>query len=118
MTHTALKVAEHLSEQGLEVSVLDLFDLSNFDESALLRHLQKTQRIVSLEEGFQGRGGLDALLFNLLSRHSLTTPFLNIGVAPQYRFELGDRQTLHEQVGIGYHAVLQKIRDFHPALSS
>jgi len=118
MTHTALKVAEHLGTLGLEVSVLDLFDLSNFDETALLDHLQKTQRIVSLEEGFQGRGGLDALLFNLLSRHALSTPFLNIGVAPQYRFELGDRQTLHEQVGIGYHAVLHKIRDFHPALSS
>ena len=114
----AQKVAEHLGTLGLEVSVLDLFDLSNFDETALLDHLQKTQRIVSLEEGFQGRGGLDALLFNLLSRHALSTPFLNIGVAPQYRFELGDRQTLHEQVGIGYHAVLHKIRDFHPALSS
>ncbi len=118
MTHTALKVAEYLNGAGVEVSVVDLFDLSNFDEPALLSHLGKAQRIVSLEEGFQGRGGLDALLFNLLSRHALNTPFLNIGVAPQYRFELGDRQTLHEQVGIGYHAVIQKIRDFHPALSS
>ncbi|NWB87274.1 transketolase [Pseudomonas gingeri] len=113
MTQTALKVADSLAGQGLMVTVVDLFDLSGFDEEALLSLLRDARGIVSLEEGFQGIGGLDALLFNLLSRRVPGKPFLNIGVAPQYRFELGNRETLHEQVGIGSHAVIQKALDFH-----
>ncbi|GLK87744.1 transketolase family protein [Pseudomonas turukhanskensis] len=118
MTHTALKAAAHLAKLGLNLSVIDLFDLTHFDTNALLEHLRTARRIVSLEEGFQGCGGLDSLLFNLLSRHAVTAPFLNIGVAPHYRFELGDRQTLHEQVGIGLHTVIEKIQRFCPALPS
>jgi transketolase len=116
MTHTALKVADQLAEQGMKVNVIDLFDLSRFDEEALVTCLQRARGIVSLEEGFQGAGGVDSLLFNLLSRRLSGKPFLNIGVAPHYRFELGDRQTLHEQVGIGSQAVLQKVRDFDQSL--
>ncbi len=116
MTQTAIQVAEDLAGHGLKVRVVDLFDLSQFDEEALVARLQCVRGVVSLEEGFQGSGGLDSLLFNLLSRRVPGKPFLNIGVAPQYRFELGDRQTLHEQVGIGRQAVIQKVRDFQQSL--
>ena len=117
MTQTALKMADELVGQGVQVTVLDLFDLSGFDREALVARLQGARGVVSLEEGFQGAGGLDALLFNLLSQRLPGKPFLNIGVAPHYRFELGDRQTLHEQVGIGSRAVLQRVQSFQQALS-
>lgn len=113
MTQTALHVAKDLAEHGIDVNVIDLFDLSLFDSEALIALLRQARGIISLEEGFQGVGGLDSLLFNLLSKHLNDKPFLNIGVAPQYRYELGDRQTLHEQVGIGRKAVTQKVRDFY-----
>ncbi|MQA51733.1 transketolase [Pseudomonas sp. MC042] len=116
MTQTALHVASDLAGQGIKVNVVDLFDLSLFDEQALVALLRQSPGVISLEEGFQGAGGLDALLFNLLSKHMPTKPFLNIGVTPEYRFELGDRQTLHEQVGIGRQAVTQKIQDFYQSL--
>lgn len=116
MTQTALHVADDLAERGININVIDLFDLSLFDSEALIALLQESPGILSLEEGFQGAGGLDALLFNLLSKRLPGKPFLNIGVEPQYRFELGDRQTLHEQVGIGHQAVIQKVRDFYQSL--
>ena len=39
-------------------------------------------------------------------------PLLNLGVTPGYRFELGSRTELHEQVGIGPESVQQAISTF------
>lgn len=112
MLHTALKVAERLEEQGLCVGVIDLFDLSHFDAEALQLELAHCELVVSMEEGFRGRGGMDAMLFEFIARHQLNLRMLNIGVEPAYRFELGSRTELHEQVGIGVEAVTQSIIEF------
>lgn len=109
MVHTALKVAKLLGNQGIKASVIDMFDLTGFNSNDLLAELKKYSNLVSLEEGFKGRGGLDAMLFNWLSANNLSLRYLNIGVEGSYKFELGSREELHEQVGIGAEIVTQKI---------
>jgi transketolase len=42
---------------------------------------------------------------------------LNIGVEGGYRFELGSREELHEQVGIGPQSVLSSVTTFVQSLS-
>ena len=66
MVHTALQVAERLTAAGIRVSVIDLFGFTDFNEAALLVALQGYRGIVTMEEGFRGRGGLDAMMFNLV----------------------------------------------------
>ncbi|MCL4757178.1 MAG: hypothetical protein KJZ96_02420 [Rhodocyclaceae bacterium] len=112
MVHTALRVADRLEAEGIAAAVVDLFDLSGFDAAALCARMSASRAVVSLEEGFRGRGGLDALLFDLRARHALTQPMLNLGVEGGYRFELGSRQELHEQVSIGEQAVTARVRAF------
>jgi transketolase len=109
MLHTALRVAADLAEP---VGVIDLFDLARFDAAALRAGLAGYDAVVTLEEGFRGRGGLDALLADVLRREGLDLPLLTIGVEPGYRFELGSRMELHEQVGIGPQAVRRAIEHF------
>jgi transketolase len=65
-----------------------------------------------MEEGFAGRGGLDALLYNFIGHNAIDVKLLNIGVEGGYRFELGTRAELHEQVGIGPDVVTRRILDF------
>lgn len=117
MVHTALQVAEQLVSQNIELKVIDLFDLTDFDTERLLDILSICSGIVTLEEGFEGRGGLDALIFNLIHRTEINIPVLNIGVTPGYSFELGSRSHLHEQVGIGVDVVEKKILMFAEKLS-
>lgn len=112
MVHTALKVADRLNAESEAVGVLDLFDLTGFSAADLAAEFGKYQGIVTLEEGFRGRGGLDALLFDFCAGQRLTASLLNIGVEGSYRFELGTRSELHEQVSIGEHAVHRRIADF------
>jgi transketolase len=115
MLHTALKVAEQLAGSGREVGVIDLIDVTGFDAAGLCQALAPYAGIVTMEEGFRGRGGLDALMFDLVARQALPARVLNIGVEGSYRFELGTRAQLHEQVGIGLQAAARRIQDFmHP----
>jgi len=112
MVHTARQVAEQLNAFGVRATILDLYDLSHFNTHALQTILRNYSSIVTLEEGFRGRGGLDAMMFDWLAQHHMTARLLNIGVEGSYRFELGSRTELHEQVGIGANVVTQKIITF------
>ena len=109
MVHTAIKVAEALSELNIEVGIIDLFNLTTFDAQKFNEALTGYKTIVSMEEAFSGRGGLDALMFNYIAHQNLNIKLINIGVEGDYRFEIGSRQHIHEEVGIGVKAIIKKI---------
>jgi transketolase len=117
MLHTALNAADALADEGLQVGVIDLFDLARFSTKEFYDALNPYAGIVSLEEGFRGRGGLDSMLFEFIARRNLAAKMLNIGVEGVYHFELGTRTELHEKVGIGPQAVLNSVRAFEKAIS-
>lgn len=116
MLHTTLSVAESLAAAGYSVGVIDLFDISNFAAEQLQAVLSSYAGIVTLEEGFRGRGGVDAMLFEFIARRGLAARMLNIGVEGAYHFELGSRAELHEQVGIGHESVLRSVTTFMQSL--
>jgi len=116
MLHTALRVSNKLGESGQNVGVIDLFDISNFDADKLEEVISSYDGIVSMEEGFRGRGGVDSMLFEFVSRRNLNLKILNIGVQGGYRFELGSREELHEQVGIGQNYVYENVNKFIESL--
>lgn len=118
MLHTALKAADELAGEGIRVGVIDLFDLARFSATEFQNALKPYGGIVSLEEGFRGRGGLDSMLFEFISRYGLNSRMLNIGVEGAYHFELGTRTELHEKVGIGPQAVLNSVRAFAKSLTN
>jgi len=112
MTHTALKVVNKMDENGLKIGIIDIFDLTNFSKEALQKELKSYAAVASLEEGFRGRGGLDAILSEFIAEDGLNLKTLSIGVNPGYSFDLGSRDELHEQAGIGVQSVLKKIQTF------
>lgn len=112
MLHTALDIADQFASKGVFFGVIDLFDLATFDANQLAGVMKPYSALVSLEEGFRGRGGMDAMLFDFIARRSLPQQMLNIGVEGTYSFELGTRAELHEAVGIGPNAVMQAVQSF------
>lgn len=109
MVHTALHVAEELGMLGISVGVIDLFDITGFNMGRFKQHLVSYPAIVTLEEGFRGRGGIDSLLFEFIARQGMKTSMLNLGVEGGYRFELGSRQEIHEKAGIGRNVVKEHV---------
>jgi transketolase len=121
MLHTAMKVAAKLETEGHSVGLIDLFNITGFSQADLARTFSHYSGIVSLEEGFRGRGGVDAMLFDFLAQQNLSIPLLNLGVEGSYQFELGSRAELHEKTGIGADIVTERVRHFiqtRPAAAS
>lgn len=56
MVGKALKAAEDLSAQGIEAEVIDLRTLRPLDTETILQSVQKTNRLVSIEEGWPYAG--------------------------------------------------------------
>jgi transketolase len=116
MVHTALKVAKKLAGININVGVIDLYSISDFQQDALLQTLGQYKGVVTIEEGFSGRGGVDSLMFDFLAHKKPSMRVENIGVSPGYRFELGTRDELHEEVGIGEVAITDRLIAFHKNL--
>lgn len=113
MLHIALQAADILAEKGIKIGVVDVIDLKNLSERSLAKVLSEYNAIVSLEEGFKGRGGLDSLIITCMLNQGLQKKFLNLGVNNHYSFELGTRNQIHEQVGIGPNSVANSIQNFY-----
>ncbi len=56
MVGVALQAAEKLAEQGIEAEVINLRSLRPFDTATVVESVKKTNRIVSLEEGWPFAG--------------------------------------------------------------
>lgn len=56
MVGLALKAAEQLAEQGIQAEVIDLRTLRPLDEATILQSVQKTHRLISVEEGWPFAG--------------------------------------------------------------
>jgi pyruvate dehydrogenase E1 component beta subunit len=56
MVGVALKAAEALAEQGIEAEVINLRSLRPFDAETVVNSVKKTNRVVSVEEGWPFAG--------------------------------------------------------------
>lgn len=109
MTHTALDVARDLVASGIDCTVDDLVDITGFDADELTSRLAGAELVVSLEEGFTGRGGVDSVIQNLIRERGLSPRFLPLGVPPSYGFELGTRAELHHEAGLSHSECAKRI---------
>ena len=105
MTHTALKAAEELKKNGISAGVIDVFLLSYFDENILYETLKKYDFIITLEEGFVNKGGLDSLITNILVDNSSTAKIKRIGFKDSYIFDNGSREYLHSLHNMDYESI-------------
>ena len=109
VTHTAIKVADNLSKKGYSITVVDLIHLTKFNRKKIIKDIGSTNIIVTLEEGFIGRGGLDSIFLNIFNQYKIKNKYKIMGVEPDYVFEIGSREYIHELVGIGPKKVTKEL---------
>ena len=106
MTHVALRA----TAQSLEpVGVVDLFAFRPLNEKLLFQTLSKYRRVITVEEGFIHRGGLDAMIMQLLSEGGAVTRVHALGINDRYLFDVGNRAHLHQLCGMDEPAILAAI---------
>jgi pyruvate dehydrogenase E1 component beta subunit len=69
MVKLAIQAAEELKEEGIDVEVIDLRTIRPLDTQTILRSIRKTNRLVSIEEGWPF-AGIGAELSALIMEHA------------------------------------------------
>jgi transketolase len=99
MTHKALRIAEKFREVNRTIGVIDTFMLRPFNEGLFFETVKGYKTIVTLEEAFIGKGGLDSLVSNILRDKNSNIRLKRAGFDDKYVFESGNREFLSELGG-------------------
>ncbi|ABK43135.1 Transketolase, central region [Magnetococcus marinus MC-1] len=100
MTQKGQKLVAELGEA--DIGHIDLFQFTrDLDEQALAQTLRGYGRLVTLHEGYLGRGGLDTLIDTLCRQHGLSMPVTHLGFPLAHQFLFAPREHLHAACGMG-----------------
>jgi transketolase len=111
MTHTALAAAQKLSEQGLNIGIIDLFLFRVLDKAALYTAIQDFSVVITLEEAFICCGGMDSLIADvLLENNNTRTRLVRLGIRDKHVFESGGRAYLHSIYGLDVSGITRMIK--------
>jgi transketolase len=109
LLRTAARVAERLSESGIEIRVLSMHTLKPLDEQAVLSAACETKAIVTLEE-HSLIGGLGSAVAEVLAEAEADQiAFKRIGLPPSFSSHIGSQEYLQAQHGLTEECVLKSL---------
>lgn len=108
MVHQSIKIANRSKSR---VGVIDVYRLKPINEKKLYKLLSSYKNIVVLEEHLS-YGGLSSIVADLLADRSLRKGFLRIGLPDENTFVYGNRDYMHEKIGIFPLQITRKIEKF------
>lgn len=111
MTHKALKIAEDLSKEKIDIGIIDAFLLKPISEGLLFDCLSKYKCIITMEEGFINKGGMDCLIACILRENNSSIRLRSLGFGEKYVFEVGSREYLHKINGLDKDNIVKIIKE-------
>jgi len=111
MSHLAVAVRDELEAGGIPARTVDLMNLSSPNADALAAELEPCRAILTMEEGFVGRGGMDCLLAMMLTPRLPKARWAHAGLKAHYGFEIGPRDELLAANGISRAALTARVLD-------
>ena len=110
MTHLALKTAELMSQDNIQTGVVDVYFLKPFNEKLLLKILSEYKHIVTMEEAFINKGGLDTIIEHLCFSNRLFVGMTKLGFGDKYVFEVGNREYLYKVNNLDQENIIKTIK--------
>ncbi|MDP3791564.1 MAG: transketolase C-terminal domain-containing protein [Candidatus Omnitrophota bacterium] len=110
MTHKALRVVEKLSQEDIDIGLIDIFMLKPLNEGPLFNALKNYRYVLTLEEGFINKAGLDSIILHLLNKNNSPIRLKNIGFNDSYVFDIGSRDYLHELNKLGENSIAKDVK--------
>lgn len=108
MTYHALRAADALFNHGIDLEVVHVPTIKPLDASTILTSVQKTGRVITVEEA-QIAGGLGGAIAELIAEHH-PAPMKRIGMRDRFG-ESGDPDELLEKFGLTAKHIEQAARE-------
>jgi transketolase len=111
MTHIVKQAVEKLVNEGIRPGVIDVFMIKPFADDAFFKTIKKYKAVITVEEGFINKGGLDSVIANLLNWRRSDIKMDRIGFNDAYVFDIGGRTYLHRVNGMDDNGIIAKINE-------
>ncbi len=108
-TQKATRIIRRLQANRVKVGLIDLFVLKPLNEATLFNALKKYKTVITIEEAFGGKGGLDALIATLLRSKKSDISLKSFGFEDKYMFKSGNREFLAELNNFGENDIVRSI---------
>jgi len=109
MVYQALKAAKELEKEGISAAVINARFLKPLDKELLLEFIQKTGKVLTVEENAL-IGGLSSAVCELIMEEGLSgIKFKKIGLPDKF-IEHGDLRTLRDKYGLNYQHIISTAR--------
>lgn len=111
MVYSALQIAEKLSDQSIDIGVIDLFKIKPFNEEMIWNVVKKTERIVTLEEHFI-TGGIGSTISEMLAAKKDAPVLKSIGIPNQFCGIYGERKYLQQWCKLDVDSITKNIKEW------
>jgi len=104
MVHQAFKVAEELARHSIDTGIIDLYRIKPLNEDLLMSNINKTKRVITLEESFTN-SGIGSIISDLITERGENIKIKRLGIPNQFFPPGRSRQELHQLCGLDVAAI-------------
>lgn len=109
MTHISLKAIKKLQGKNKHVGLIDVFMLKPINEDSLFNAIKKYKYVITIEEAFINKGGLDTVILGILNDKNSDIQLKRLGFKDEYLFKFGNREFLHSQSSFDEESIVKTI---------
>jgi len=95
MTNKAMHIAKKLADNNILIGIIDVYLLKPFNEELFSEKIENYTQVITLEEAFINKGGLDGLISKILDSKNSDIRLKRMGFEDAYVFDIGSREYLH-----------------------
>lgn len=111
MTHTALKAIKKLSKDKIQIGLIDVFLIKPLSEDLFFEALKGYKYLITLEEAFIDKGGLDSLVANILGSRNSNIILKRMGFKDAHVFNIGTREYLHKLNNLDEESIIKNVKE-------
>lgn len=107
MVERAVEVSKGLAEAGVSSEVINARFIKPFDEESIIKSIEKTKNVITIEDGFL-RGGLATTLNELIAKNEIqNVKIINFGYDDEY-IKHGSVQEIEQKYGLDAKSIIAK----------
>jgi len=111
MVHRAFEVSNKLEQHSINAGITDLYRLKPINEKLLLRNIEQSKRIVTLEEHLI-TGGIGSAVAEILADNGKALPLKRIAIRDKYYYAYGGRNSIQSICGLDTDSVTKTILEW------
>lgn len=111
MVHQVFKVADELAKHSIKAEIVDLYRIKPLNAELLLRFIEKSKRIVTVEEN-SITGGIGSAVSEVLADSGRAVSLKRIAIRDEHCFDYGDREWMHSLYGLDADSITKAILEW------